>query len=165
MSLKALVITLGGTLIAIIGIAILFSSSQKSDSATMVYAISDKDRPKVESPETSFDFGEMKVTEEKQKDFALKNSGTKPLQIFGAQTSCDCTFGQIFYKDFKSEEFGMHHSSGFVTEIAPGDVATVRVTYRPLIMPVYGSVERELYLSTNDPQYSKITYSIKATVK
>lgn len=165
MSLKALILTLVGTLIVIFGIAFLFTVGQKPNPATVTYSASDQDRPKAESTEASFDFGDMKVSEERQKDFILKNSGAKPLQILSVQSSCGCTSGQILYKDFKSAEFGMHNPSGFVTEIAPGESATVRVIYRPSEMPVYGPVEREVYLSTNDPQNSKLTYSVRANVK
>ena len=59
----------------------------------------------------------------------------------------------------------MHSQSGFVTEIAPGDTATVRLTYRPATMPVYGVVEREVYVTTNDPENQKLVFSIKTKVK
>ncbi len=49
----------------------------------------------------------------------------------------------------------MHAQSGYVTEVAPGDTATVRVIYKPSLMPVYGLVEREVYITTNDPDRQK----------
>ena len=59
----------------------------------------------------------------------------------------------------------MHTQSGYVTEIASGETATVRLTYRPASMPVYGLVEREVYVTTNDPANEKLIFSITAKVK
>ncbi len=111
------------------------------------------------------DFGQMKDSDTKQKDFILKNTGTKPLQILNVNSSCNCTFGQIIYNGTTSKEFGMHAQSGYVTDIAPGAAATVRVIYRPYIMPVVGPVEREVYVTTNDPQKETLTFVLKANIK
>ena len=59
----------------------------------------------------------------------------------------------------------MHAKSDDVIEIAPGKQALVRVIYVPSIMPVYGSVEREVYLNTNDPNSPKLTFKVIANVK
>jgi len=32
-------------------------------------------------------------------------------------------------------------------------------------MPVYGIIEREVYVSTNDPENPKLVFKVKATVK
>lgn len=165
MSAKGIII--GGVifLVLIIGVSVLLTAGQKPVPATATYSATDKDRPIAETPETSADLGEMKVSDTKQKDFELKNTGTKPLQILNVNSSCNCTSGQIIYNGTTSKEFGMHAQSGYVTDIAPGSSATVRVIYRPSIMPVYGSVEREVYVETNDPKTAKLVFVVKADVK
>lgn len=133
--------------------------------AGMVFLLSIAQKPVLETLQSSFDFGEIKVSDVKQQDFTLKNTGSKPLQVLNINSSCNCTFGQVIYKDLTSKEYGMHAQSGYVTQIAPGDTALVRVTYKPALMPVYGLVEREVYISTNDPTNPKLVFSVKAKVK
>lgn len=111
------------------------------------------------------DVGEIKVSDVVTRDFPIKNTGNKPVQIQNINSSCGCTSGKIIYKDFTSKEFSMHVQSGYVTEIAPGDTATMRLTYRPATMPVYGAVTREVYVTTNDPDKPRLIFSIKAIVR
>lgn len=59
----------------------------------------------------------------------------------------------------------MHAQSGYLMDIAPGTEARVRVIYRPFQMPVYGAVEREVYITTNDPQKEKLVFAVKAYVR
>ncbi|MCL5003761.1 MAG: DUF1573 domain-containing protein [Patescibacteria group bacterium] len=128
------------------------------------YAVSDAQKPRVEVAEDSRDLGPMKVSDEKSADFTVKNTGAKPLQLSDIQSSCMCTAAQIIYNGKSSEEFGMHSQSGAVAEIAPGQSAVVRVIYRPYQMPVYGYVEREVYVTTNDPLNSKLVFKVTASV-
>ena len=155
MSPKTIIFSLIGFFIVVAGLIFLFTPRQKFAA----------DRPQAETTQTFFNLGEMKVSEVKQQDFVLKNAGTKPLKILNINSSCDCTFGQIIYKDLTSKEYSMHAQSEYVTAIAPGDAATVRLTYQPAIMPVYGLVTREVYLTTNDPAKQKLIFSVKAMVK
>ena len=164
MSPKTIIFSLS-FIAVVIGLAFLFTSGQKSDPAATTFSTQDPDRPKAETSQTFFDIGEIKVSDIKQQDYTLKNIGTKPLQILNVNSSCGCTAGQIIYKGETSKEYSMHSQSGFVTEIASGDTATVRLTYRPATMPVYGLVEREVYVTTNDPVNKKIVFSIKAKIK
>ncbi len=152
---KTIIFSLIGFFIVVAGLIFLFSPRQNLGA----------DRPKAEVSQTFFDLGEIKLSDVKQQDFSFKNSGTKPLQILNINSSCNCTFGQIIYKTFTSKEYSMHAQSEYVTEIAPGDTAIVRLTYKPAIMPVYGLVTREVYLTTNDPVKPKLIFSIKTTVK
>lgn len=165
MSNKTILISFIVFFAAVFGFVILFTSSQKPETAAANFLPQDVDRPKAETTQTFFDIGEIKVSDVKQQDYTLKNVGTKPLQILNVNSSCGCTAGQIIYKGEVSKEYSMHSQSGFVTEIAPGDSATVRLTYRPATMPVYGLVEREVYITTNDPTNEKLSFSIKAKVK
>lgn len=166
MSLKIITISVILLFGSVIGLVFLFSSSgQKSAPTNSNYSTKDTDRPKVETTQTFVDLGEIKVSDVRQQDFTLKNIGTKPLQILNINSSCGCTAGQIIYNGQTSKEYSMHSQSGFVTEIAPGDSGTVRLTYRPATMPVYGAVEREVYVTTNDPANQKLVFSIKAIVR
>ena len=165
MSPKTIIISLLAFFALVIGLAFLFTSGQKPAPATLSFSAQDSDRPKAETTQTFFDMGEIKVSDVKQQDYTLKNAGTKPLQILNVNSSCGCTAGQIIYNGETSKEYSMHSQSGFVTEIAPGDTATVRLTYRPATMPVYGVVEREVYVTTNDPENQKLVFSIKTKVK
>jgi len=165
MSPKTIIISLVAFFAVIVGLVFLFTSGQKPAPATLSFSAQDSDRPKAETTQTLFDMGEIKVSDVKQQDYTLKNAGTKPLQILNVNSSCGCTAGQIIYNGETSKEYSMHSQSGFVTEIAPGDTATVRLTYRPATMPVYGVVEREVYVTTNDPENQKLVFSIKTKVK
>lgn len=150
---------------SVVGLAFLLTAGQTPTPATASFSAQDADRPKAETSQTQRNLGEIKVSDVKVEDYTLKNAGTKPLQILNVNSSCGCTAGQIIYKDKTSKEFSMHTQSGFVTEIAPGDSAIVRLTYRPASMPVYGLVEREVYITTNDPANEKLIFSITAKVK
>ena len=164
MSPKIIIISLFIFSAVVVGFVLFFTSGQKPEPATATFSAQDSDIPKAEITQTFFDIGEIKVSDVKQQDYTLKNTGTKPLQILNVNSSCGCTSGQIIYNGEASKEYSMHSQGGFVTEIAPGDTATVRLTYRPATMPVYGVVEREVYVTTNDPTNQKLIFSIKAKV-
>ncbi len=120
---------------------------------------------KVEAKEIVADLGEMKVADVKSRDFTIKNIGENPLQITSVSSSCNCAFGQIVYKGQTSKEYGMHAPGGFVNQIAVGDTAIIRVTYKPYIMPVYGPVTRDVYVGTNDPDNPRLTFTVQTVVK
>lgn len=147
MSTKIAVISLVIFLLVIVGASLLLTGSQKPAQREI------------------FDFGEIKVADVKEKDFVLKNTGTKPLQILNINSSCDCTAGKIVYNGSETKEYGMHAQSGYLLEISPKTEARVRVIYRPSLMPVYGVVEREVYVTTNDPQRERLIFAIKANVR
>ena len=151
-------------LVTIVGSYFFIVGSQKSQPQIVSYSTSDKERPKVEVKTTSFDLGKMKVSEDKSANFKIKNIGQKPLQLSNVSSSCNCTFGQVVIDGKESEVFGMHNISDFAGEVRPGKEATIKATYRPSIMPVYGPVEREVYVSTNDPDNQKLVFKVKATV-
>lgn len=129
------------------------------------YSSSDKDKPVVEVKKTLVDFGKIKVSDQKEVTFTIKNIGTKPLQVSNMSSSCHCTFGQFIYSGKTSDEYGMSTISDVLPEIAPNTEAIVKVIYRPYIMPVYGPVEREVYLSTNDPGKQKLIFQVTANVQ
>src|SRR3989338_644470 len=165
MSTKMLIIVVFGFIVVTAGLVFVFSTGQKPSSVAASFSAQDPDRPQAETARIFFDMGEIKVSDVKQEDFSLKNTGAKPLQILNINSSCNCTFGKVIYKDLTTNEYGMHDQSGYVTEIAPGNTAIVRVIYKPALMPVYGIVEREVYITTNDQTRQKVIFSVKARVK
>lgn len=128
------------------------------------YQSTDKERPRAEVKVTSSDLGKMKVSDEKSAGFTIKNTGKKPLQLSDINSSCNCTFGQVVIDGKESEFFGMHNVSAFAGEILPGKEAKIKVIYRPYIMPVYGIVVREVYVTTNDPENPRLVFKVKANV-
>lgn len=165
MSNKAIIVSLLLFIVAIVGISVILTAEQKTLPPKAAYSAVDSARPVAETPDSIFDFGEIKVSETKEKEFVLKNTGTKPLQILNINSSCGCTAGKIIYNNSETKEYGMHSQSGYLTNILPGTEAKVRLIYRPFQMPVYGTVEREVYVTTNDPQREKLVFAIKAYVK
>ncbi|MBI4225800.1 DUF1573 domain-containing protein [Candidatus Roizmanbacteria bacterium] len=129
------------------------------------YKATDKEKPKAETKELFKDMGKMKVSEQKSEDFFVKNVGVKPLQLSQISSSCGCTVAQVIIDGKESEEFGMHSQSDYIAEIAAQKEAKIRVTYRPYVMPVYGAVDREVYVTTNDPENPRLVFKINAYVK
>ena len=152
------IVVIGGSYFVLVG-------NQKPATAITSYSSSDKEKPKVEAKTTFSDLGKMKVSDDKSANFKIKNIGQKPLQLSNISSSCNCTFGQVIINGKESDVFGMHNVSDFAGEVFPGKEAIIKVTYRPSIMPVYGVIEREVYVSTNDPENPKLIFKVKANVK
>jgi hypothetical protein len=107
----------------------------------------------------------MKVADQKTAEFVIENTGNQPLQLFNGSSSCGCTTGQITIKEEKSPSFSMHSKSTWTGSVAPGEKASVSLTYNPSLMPVKGDITRAVYVSTNDPENKELTFSIKAFVE
>jgi len=125
---------------------------------------------KVQIPAESRDLGRMAVSEERSAEFSLRNVGSKPLEISQVRTSCMCTFAQVVIDDEESPAFNMEmHNAPPVQNwkgvVEPGLTATVRVIYRPSLMPVEGSVARNVKFNTNDPSRPVVELGIHATVQ
>src|SRR3989344_8700159 len=127
MSTKTVILLILAFLVMIFGMALLVTKDQKPEPKEEVYSKESLDRPKAEVTKNLIDIGEMKVNEIKEVSFSLKNIGNKPLQILNINSSCNCTFGKVLYKDpvtrkdIETKQFGMHKQSGYVTDIAPQD--------------------------------------------
>ncbi len=161
------ILILGGILsvVFMFGAYYMVSKTAKANVAAKAYTKEDASRPKVEIKETLKDMGKMKVSEAKTASFTVKNIGQEPLQLLDISSSCGCTVGKVIYQGYESDEFGMHSAGDFDREIAPGTEARVDVIYRPYVMPVYGEVGREVYVSTNDPENPKLVLQVKAYVE
>ncbi len=160
MTIKMLIIWLAATIGLMGGITFLF---YKADQPATKQEISSG--AKAVTDVVTKNVGTISVDSEQTIEFYLGNSGVKPLKILKISSSCNCTFGQFIYEGNESAEYGMHAPSGYLGEIAPGKNATIRMIYRPKIMPVYGAVSRELYITTNDPTNPKIILTLNAQVE
>ncbi|MBI2611120.1 DUF1573 domain-containing protein [Candidatus Gottesmanbacteria bacterium] len=169
-STDKIILGLVGTItLAAVILIILFSANEQKNlqGKTLIasYKVEDTDKPKVEVDKTYQDIGKMKVKDEKTASFTIKNIGNKPLSLSKVSSSCDCTFGQITINTEKSPEFGMHSKSTWSGNIEPGKTAVVDVIYKPYIMPVSGSITRDVYVQTNDPANPNLTFTVKAFVE
>ena len=155
------------SLVVIGGSYFLIAGNKQKNSSTLpvVYSLKDKEKPKAEIKVSSKNLGDMKESEQKSEDFIVKNVGNKPLTLFNISSSCGCTVGQIIIDGKTSEEFGMHAQSDKTFELVQGKEATVKVTYRPYVMPVSGKVDRQVFIETNDPENPRVEFKVTANVK
>lgn len=159
--------TLFVIVIIIGGLMILFSSKSKQNQNQARVQLNPQ--AKIEIPLKSADLGNMKVSDEKSADFEIKNTGTQILKIYRIFTSCDCTFAKIFINGKESPEFNMEmhntpEAARWEGEVMPNATATLKIIYKPAVMPVFGPVERSVILSTNDPNNQQVQFDIKALV-
>jgi len=159
------------TLLAILVIGLLFlglyfvyNSTNTNSVSVASYTSQDKERPVVKIGRELNEFGDIKVSDKKSYDFIVENAGKRPLQLSNISTSCGCTFAQVINEGKESPEFNMHSKSTYIAEIKPNKTAIIRVTYKPYVMPVYGFVEREAYIKTNDPLMQDIVFKVTANV-
>jgi len=115
------------------------------------------------------ELGEIEVQSDYPADYTVTNTGEAPLEISNVRTSCMCTLAEIIIDDTKSPEFNMDMHNSIATKrwkgtIAPGQSAIVRVIYKPHLMPVQGSVARNVKFNTNDPNNPVVELGIHATV-
>lgn len=116
------------------------------------------------------DFGDMKSDEEKTATFTIANtSASSVLRIWSVSTSCDCTFATVVIGSQETGEFNMPMHmiaslKNWIGEVPAKQTATLRVTYRPKVMPVTGVVTRQVRFATNDPKNAEVEVSVKANV-
>jgi len=115
------------------------------------------------------DFGNMKSDEERTATFTLTNTSESVLRVWGISTSCNCTFATITIGGKDTGEFNMpSHMTGalrnWIGEIPAGQNAILKVTYRPKVMPVVGTVSRQVRFQTNDPKNPEVEISVQANV-
>ena len=159
---KIILGALGASLLIIVG-AIYFMGkdiSPKRESLGTASMTIDK---------TFEDFGDMKADEEKTAVFTITNTGDSLLRLWGVSTSCNCTFASIVIGGIEKGEFSMpaHMNAGlknWIGEVPAKQTATLKVTYKPKIMPVTGIVTRQTLFSTNDPKNAEVEVSVKANV-
>lgn len=164
---KAIFMVIGG--LTIVALVLIFAFAARGENkparAVTTYTSADSEKPKVEVSNMSADLGLMSVKDEKSAQFTIKNTGTKPLQLSGVNTSCDCTFATVTIQGTTSQEFSMHAKTDWVGSVEPGENATLTVLYRPSVMPVKGAVSRATFVETNDPEKLLLRFDVAAVVK
>ena len=129
------------------------------------YQVIDSQKPVASYETETKDLGKMKVSDEKSEDFSIRNTGTKPLSLFNINSSCGCTVGVVTINGQKSPEGAMHLKNSWIGSVNPGESAIVTVIYRPSVMPVKGDVSRSVYVDTNDPANTTLTFTVTAFVE
>ena len=165
---KMIFLIIGGFTVLILVLIVIFSVNEGKQSKVAQniteFTVNDKEKPEIAVSSTFSDLGNINAKDEKSAEFTIENKGIKPLSLFKVSSSCDCTFGKITIDGVQSPEFTMHSKNPWTGTIAPGKKATLSVIYRPFIMPVKGVVTRDVYIQTNDPAKSRITFTVKANV-
>lgn len=93
--------------------------------------------------------------------YTLTNVGQSGLKIFGITTSCHCTTARVVYNGDTSPEFNMSPNN-WEGEIAAEDRAAIVVDYDPKKMINSGTIERAIYIKTNDPRKPEIVLNLTA---
>ena len=150
-------------ILVVIFVAAISWGLLKSSPTEAGFRADDPNRPQVEISQTQFDLGQMKQSEERTVEAIVKNPGRSPLQVSDLSTSCDCTFAQMDFGDHQSPELSMH-SGHWHDEIPAGGQATLKIIYRPAVMPVTGKVERTVFFKTNDPNQLNVEVTLTAEV-
>ena len=155
------VVVLGG--LYFVGSRNVNGSSDNSGSDT-----SDKLVGAYELSSEKMDLGEMKVDEEKTATFNFKNTSTEKMSLGSFETSCNCTMASVKIGTRTSPMFNMraHMSAGEAAwkgDLEAGEVATIQLTYKPALMPVYGPIER--YATFKIDNSKEIRLTVAANVK
>ena len=153
---------LGASLLIIIG-AVLFMGNDTSPKRENLGTAS------MTIDKTFEDFGSMKADEEKTAVFMITNTSDSILRLWGVSTSCNCTLASVVIGGQETGEFNMpaHMNAtlkNWIGEVPAKQTATLKVTYKPKIMPVTGVVTRQTRFSTNDPKNPEVEVSVKANV-
>lgn len=105
--------------------------------------------PDIELFQTEVDFGQVPNGEIRSVSVEVRNLGTGALTIESVTTSCGCTTAKVE-----------------PTTISPGGSGTLTVTYDsgahgPSFV---GSVVRQVFIASNDPDESEVIFSLAADV-
>jgi hypothetical protein len=104
--------------------------------------------PKIEAPETEFNFGILSVGDKGSHTFTVKNVGEAPLELLARKedTTCQCTFGELS-KDGK---------------IAPGESVEVTLNWEVKVM--VEEFRHSATIRSNDPDKRKLELVVTGKV-
>ncbi len=106
-------------------------------------------QPKIQIPETSYNFGTIGPQDVVEREFIIRNVGEAPLSISRAYTTCGCTTAEIS-----------------ASVIQPGEVATVNLIFDAGFHDAAGqTVRRGLIIENNDPSQSQAEIWTQASVR
>lgn len=125
--------------VALIGIGLL---------GAVAYGAARSGPGQIELSTTVFDFGSIPNTEPVTKEFQVRNVGQGPLEISGVSTSCGCTTAEVDSR-----------------HLEPGESATLRVTFDPLVHNgELGRYLRMVYVRSDDPVTPEASLTFWVTV-
>lgn len=130
-------------------LAIAFGAIAVVFLAVFLIGIVNAGNPEIRVVPPAYDFG--KIPQKKvEHEFRVMNEGQETLEIEQITTSCGCTTAEI--------------DSG---KIEPGKTARLIVRFDPNAMEetVQGSVQRIVYIKSNDPERPEIEIEISAEVE
>ncbi len=167
MNEKKLIIGFIAATILLLGGSVVFVSSSSAPKAIQI-----SQNAKVETPETSFDWGEIKYDGPKAtKTFKIKNAGSDSLQLTKVKTSCTCTTAQVVINPSdpnakRSPIFSMHAAADWLGEVPPGQEADLVVIFDQSFHGPsgVGSIERLISVETNDAKSPKLEFTLKGNV-
>jgi hypothetical protein len=102
--------------------------------------------PRIEFDELTFNFGTMYQQEEVSHAFAFRNTGNATLKIEKVRSSCGCTAAMPDKR-----------------ELAPGEAATLKVTFRSGSMR--DRVVKRVYVDSNDPAQARVNLTVTGEIK
>jgi hypothetical protein len=122
---------------------------EMGESPPIPFLPSDQAQPAIALSEKSYDFGSIGLADVVERTFVIFNTGTAPLTISRAYTTCGCTTADISARS-----------------IPPGKVATVTLTFDAGYHDAAGqTVRRGLIIENNDPRQSQAEIWIQASVR
>ena len=106
-------------------------------------------KPDLELGATEMDLGPMVNGEVREFQVEVRNAGKGVLKIEAVSTSCGCTKARVE-----------------PTEIAPGAAGTLYVTFDSGTHgpEMVGSLTRQVFIASNDPQEPEVTFTFTAEV-
>jgi len=107
----------------------------------------------------SYDFGKVPQATVNH-SFTFENRGEVEMRVWGLTSSCDCTAGHVIIGGVQGPHLGMHLDSPWVGTVSPGMTGTLVAMYDATQMPDRYEGTRQLYLQTNDPAHSTVTFTI-----
>ncbi len=106
-------------------------------------------QPKIQIPETNYDFGTIGPQDVVEREFIIRNVGEAPLTISRAYTTCGCTTAEVSAR-----------------VIQPGQVATMKLIFDAGFHDTAGqTVRRGLIIENNDPNQSQAEIWTQASVR
>lgn len=150
--------------VVILGLGVWLISRPAGGSQLGIQAASEG---KAEVENTDYDWREIDYGGgDATAEFTVKNSGVGPLSLFEVFTSCMCTTAQVIIGNQKSPFFGMHTKSSWVGKIPAGGQAVLKVVFDPAFHGPQGvgPMERQIVMTTSDPQNPKLEFNLKGTV-
>lgn len=158
---KFIITIIAVTLFLLVGTILL---AGKMSNSAVVSATTDA---KAIAKSNSYDWGQIGISNGKaEATFDIENGGTTDLKLFNVTTSCACTTAQLITEKWESPLFGMHTKSDFVTSVASGKTAKLKVVFDPLFHGPngLGPITRTVTVVTNDQNNPILTFDLSANV-